>query len=238
MWPVLIIDDDASNVSTNSDNSQGYAPQSLVGKTIHIPEEGYDSNYYFTEDEAYYMVPLSSGRVDGISYTYVANTSTTATLTLARESGDVIHQISFSSATNADSNWTDLASEENGSATLQVHTENYWPSSLAGWTYKGLSMNDTLKFIDDSNAVFYDESDSNFSNRELSNITYTWEQIGPRIGKLTTSLGEETLLFFESNTSGFFRLGEKPEVMVEIAGSLISIITQLVKLSNLLSAVV
>ena len=65
-------------------------------------------------------------------------------------------------------------------------------------------MNDTLKFIDDSNAVFYDESDSNFSNRELSNITYTWEQIGPRIGKLTTSLGEETLLFFESNTSGFF----------------------------------
>ena len=65
-------------------------------------------------------------------------------------------------------------------------------------------MNDTLKFIDDSNAVFYDESDSNFSKRELSNITYTWEQIGPRIGKLTTSLGEETLLFFESNTSGFF----------------------------------
>ena len=183
---------------------EDYAPSSLVGKTIHIPEEGYDSNYYFTEDEAYYMVPLSSGRVDGISYTYVANTSTTATLTLARESGDVIHQISFSSATNADSNWTDLASEENGSATLQVHTENYWPSALAGWTYKGLSMNDTLKFIDDSNAVFYDESDSNFSNRELSNITYTWEQIGLKIGKLTTSLGEETLLFFESNTSGFF----------------------------------
>jgi len=204
LWPVLIIDDDASNVSTNSDNSQGYAPQSLVGKTIHIPEEGYDSNYYFTEDEAYYMVPLSSGRVDGISYSYVANTSTTATLTIGRESGDIIHQISFSSPTNADSNWSDLASEENGSATLQVHTENYWPSSLAGWTYKGLSMNDTLKFIDDSNAVFYDESDSNFSNRELSNITYTWEQIGPKIGKLTTSLGEETLLFFESNTSGFF----------------------------------
>ena len=183
-----------------------YAPSSLVGKTIHIPEEGYDSNYYFTEDEAYYMVPLSSGRVDGISYTYVANTSTTATLTLARESGDVIHQISFSSATNADSNWSDLAS--NGSATLQVHIENYWPSSLAGWSYQGTSMNDTYHFIDDSNAVFYDESDSNFSNRELSNITYTWEQIGPRIGKLTTSLGEETLLFFESNTSGFFDWGE------------------------------
>ena len=45
----------------------------------------------------------------GISYTYVANTSTTATLTLARnEPGDVIHQISFSSPTSADSNWTDV----------------------------------------------------------------------------------------------------------------------------------
>ena len=65
-------------------------------------------------------------------------------------------------------------------------------------------MNDTLKFIDDSNAVFYDESDSNFSNRELSNITYTWTKTGPGMGKLTTSLDEETLLFFESNTSGFF----------------------------------
>jgi len=65
-------------------------------------------------------------------------------------------------------------------------------------------MNDTFYFVDEDHAVFYDASDSNFSNRELSNITYTWEQIGPRIGKLTTSLDEETLLFFESNTSGFF----------------------------------
>ena len=184
---------------------EDYAPSSLVGKTIHIPEEGYDSNYYFTEDEAYYMVPLSSGRVDGISYTYVANTSTTATLTLARnEPGDVIHQISFSSPTNADSNWTDVENNVTDSISLEILTENYLPSSLAGWTYQGTSMNDTYHFIDDSNAVFYDESDSNFSNRELSNITYTWEQVGPRIGKLTTSLDEETLLFFDSNTSGFF----------------------------------
>ena len=182
-----------------------YAPSSLVGKTIHIPEEGYDSNYYFTEDEAYYMVPLSSGRVDGISYSYVANTSTTATLTLARnEPGDVIHQISFSSPTSADSNWTDVESNVTDSASLEILTENYLPSSLAGWTYKGSSMNDTFYFVDEGHAVFYDASDSNFSNRELSNITYTWEQVGPRIGKLTTSLSEETLLFFESNTSGFF----------------------------------
>ena len=186
-----------------------YAPSSLVGKTIHIPEEGYDANYFFMEDEVYYVVPDSNLGLVGISYTYVANTSTTATLTLARnEPGDVIHQISFSSATSADSNWTDVESNVTGSASLEILTENYWPSSLAGWDYNVSSMNDTLKFIDDSNAVFYDESDSNFSNRELSNVTYTWEQIGPRIGKLTTSLGEETLLFFESNTSGFFDWGE------------------------------
>jgi hypothetical protein len=181
-----------------------YTPSSLLGKTIYIPEEGFVANYSFTEDEAYYVIPLSLDQVEGISYSYVANTSTTATLSLARETGDVIHQISFSSPTNADSNWTDLESNETGSASLQILNENYWPSSLVGWTYKGSSMNDTLKFIDDSNAVFYDSSDSNFSNRELSNITYTWEQTGPRMGKLTTSLGEETLLFFESNTSGFF----------------------------------
>ena len=186
-----------------------YAPSSLVGKTIHIPEEGYDANYFFMEDEVYYVVPDSNLGLVGISYTYVANTSTTATLTLARnEPGDVIHQISFSSPTSADSNWTDVESNVTGSASLEILTENYWPSSLAGWDYNVSSMNDTLKFIDDSNAVFYDESDSNFSKRELSNVTYTWEQIGPRIGKLTTSLGEETLLFFESNTSGFFDWGE------------------------------
>jgi hypothetical protein len=182
-----------------------FAPSSLSGKTIYIPEEGFVANYSFLEDEAYYVIPGSSfNQVEGIPYSYVANTSTTATLTLARETGDVIHQISFSSPTNADSNWTDLESNETGSATLQILNENYWSSSLAGWSYQGTSMSDILYFVDEDHAVFYDASDSNFSNRELSNITYTWEQIGPRIGKLTTSLDEETLLFFESNTSGFF----------------------------------
>jgi hypothetical protein len=65
-------------------------------------------------------------------------------------------------------------------------------------------MDDTLQFIDSSNAVFYDSSDSNFSRRELSNITYNLEQLGPRIAKLSTSLDEETLLFFDSNTRGHF----------------------------------
>ena len=183
-----------------------YSPSSLLGKTIYIPEEGFEANYSFMEHEVYYVIPLSLNQVEGIPYSYVASSSTTATLTLARETGDVIHQISFSSPTNADSNWTDLKSNETGSATLQILNENYWPSSLAGWSYQGTTstMNDTYHFIDEDHAVFYDASDSNFSNRELSNITYTWEQIGPKIGKLKTSLDEETLLFFESNTSGFF----------------------------------
>ena len=185
--------------------STGYATTSLIGKTINIPEKGEEGNYSFLEDEAYYVIPeTTSNIVDGIPYSYVSNTSTTATLTLARGTGDVIHQISFSSPTTADSNWTDLDTNETGSATLQILTENYCPSSLAGWSYQGTSMSDTLYFVDEKHAVFYDASDSDFSNRELSNITYTWEQIGPRIGKLTTSLDEETLLFFESNTSGFF----------------------------------
>ena len=195
-----ILDEGTGTFAISQDPN--YAPSSLVGKTIYIPEEGFDANYSFTEDEAYYVIPLSLDQVEGISYSYVANTSTTATLTLAREDGDVTHQISFSSATTAVSNWADF--ETNGSATLQILTENYWPSSLAGWSYQGSSMNDTFYFVDEDHAVFYDASDSNFSNRELSNITYTWEQIGPSIGKLTTSLDEETLLFFESNTSGFF----------------------------------
>jgi hypothetical protein len=197
-----IVDEGTGTFAISQDPN--YAPSSLVGKTIYIPEEGFVANYSFTEDEAYYVIPLSLDQVEGIPYSYVASTSTTATLTLARETGDVIHQISFSSPTTADSNWTDLESNETDSAELKILTEDYWPSTLAGWSYQGTSMNDTFYFVDEGHAVFYDASDSNFSNRELSNITYTWEQIGPRIGKLTTSLDEETLLFFESNTSGFF----------------------------------
>jgi hypothetical protein len=197
-----IVDEGTGTFAISQDPN--YAPSSLVGKTIYIPEEGFVANYSFTEDEAYYVIPLSLDQVEGIPYSYVASTSTTATLTLARETGDVIHQISFSSPTTADSNWTDLESNETDSAELKILTEDYWPSTLAGWSYQGTSMNDTFYFVDEGHAVFYDASDSNFSNRELSNITYTWEQIGPRIGKLTTSLYEETLLFFESNTSGFF----------------------------------
>ena len=196
-----IVDQDSGTFSIS------YAPTSLVGQTLYISELGYEFDYYFTSKDAYYIDTTGgSNKLWSIPYTYEKNSSTEASLVLSRGSGDVQHLITFTSLVDASTEWSDSSanSPANGSATLTIKRETHAPDSLVGWDYNVSSMNDTLKFIDDSNAVFYDESDSNFSKRELSNVTYTWEQIGPRIGKLTTSLGEETLLFFESNTSGFF----------------------------------
>ena len=184
----------------DSNVTQDYTPSSLVGQTIFISEEGFESNYYFTASEAYYLVPLTTDSVDGISYSYIKSSQTTARLTLVRDSGVVEHLITFTSPVDASSEWSD--SEANGSANLEIKQGVHTPDSLVGWTYQGSS--ERLKFIDESNAVFYDLADSNFSNRELLNITYTWTKVGPMMGKITTSLDEETLLFFDSNTSGFF----------------------------------
>ena len=184
----------------DSNVTQDYTPSSLVGQTIFIAEEGFESNYYFTASEAYYLVPLTTDSVDGISYSYIKSSQTTARLTLVRDSGVVEHLITFTSPVDASSEWSD--SEANGSANLEIKQGVHTPDSLVGWTYQGSS--ERLKFIDESNAVFYDLADSNFSNRELLNITYTWTKVGPMMGKITTSLDEETLLFFDSNTSGFF----------------------------------
>ena len=184
----------------DSNVTQDYTPSSLVGQTIFISEEGFESNYYFTASEAYYLVPLTTDSVDGISYSYIKSSQTTARLTLVRDSGAVEHLITFTSPVDASSEWSD--SEANGSANLEIKQGVHTPDSLVGWTYQGSS--ERLKFIDESNAVFYDLADSNFSNRELLNITYTWTKVGPMMGKITTSLDEETLLFFDSNTSGFF----------------------------------
>lgn len=192
-----IVDQDSGTFSIS------FAPTSLVGQTLYISELGYNFDYYFTSKDAYYIDSAGgTNKLWAIPYTYEKNSSNEASLVLSRDSGDVQHLITFTSAVNASSQWSD--SSANGSATLTIKQETHAPDSLVGWTYKTSLMNDTLKFIDDSNAVFYDESDSNFSNRELSNITYTWTKTGPGMGKLTTSLDEETLLFFESNTSGFF----------------------------------
>ncbi|MDB3958453.1 hypothetical protein N9408_06045, partial [Opitutales bacterium] len=192
-----IVDQDSGTFSIS------YAPTSLVGQTLYISELAHEFYYYFTSKDAYYIDTTGgSNKLWSIPYTYEKNSSTEASLVLSRGSGEVQHLITFTSSVDASTEWSD--SSVNGSATLTIKRETHAPDSLVGWDYNVSSMNDTLKFIDDLNAVFYDESDSNFSKRELSNITYTWTKTGPAMGKLTTSLDEETLLFFESNTSGFF----------------------------------
>lgn len=192
-----IVDQDSGTFSIS------YAPTSLVGQTLYISELAYDFDYYFTSKDAYYVDSTGgSNKLWSIPYTYEKNSSTEALLVLSRVSGDVQHFITFTSAVDASSEWSD--SSANGSATLTIKQDIHAPDSLVGWTYKGSLINDTFKFIDESNAVFYDSADSNFSKHELSNITYTWNKVGPKMGKITTSLNEETWLFFESNTSGFF----------------------------------
>ena len=62
----------------------------------------------------------------------------------------------------------------------------------------------TYKFTGDSSGVFYHVDEGNYSNSELSNITYTWEKVGPGIGKLHTSLDEITWMFFEDNNTGLY----------------------------------
>jgi hypothetical protein len=200
----IIVDEGTGTFTINSTptHQSGHAPSSIVGKTLQI----LDDNYSFTADKVYIILNDPNTILGGFSYSYVSNSATSATLEISGNSNGVtvneIHQLTFTSPTSADSNFS--ATDGNGSLTLQILEENYVPNSLAGLTYKGSSMNDTLQFIDSSNAVFYDSSDSNFSRRELSNITYTLEQLGPRIAKLSTSLDEETLLFFNSDTSGHF----------------------------------
>ncbi|MBT7651301.1 MAG: hypothetical protein HN553_10025 [Opitutae bacterium] len=196
-------DDTFQNIADQDSGtfSISYAPTSLVGQTLYISELGYDFDYYFTSKDAYYIDSTGgSNKLWSIPYTYEKNSSTEASLVLSRDSGDVKHIITFTSAVTASSQWSD--SSENGSANLEIKQGVHTPDSLVGWTYQGSS--ERLKFLDQSNAEFYDLADSNFSKHELSNITYTWNKVGPKMGKLTTSLDEETLLFFDSNTTGYF----------------------------------
>jgi len=81
----------------------------------------------------------------------------------------------------------------------------YAPSSLVGKIYQG-TMNDVYQFIDETNAIFYNE-ESNFQNSEVSNITYTWSASG-NSGTLTTTLDETTTLSFTSEAEGTFQWQE------------------------------
>ena len=126
-----IVDQDSGTFSIS------YAPTSLVGQTLYISELGYEFDYYFTSKDAYYIDTAGgSNKLWSIPYTYEKNSSTEASLVLSRGSGDVQHLITFTSAVDASSQWSD--SSANGSATLTIKQEAQAPDSLVGWTYNDL----------------------------------------------------------------------------------------------------
>lgn len=180
-----------------------YAPISLLGQKLRINEVGYTTyDYFFTSENAYFWdTTLATPKLRGIPYTYEKNSSAEASLFLNQDFGIVTHQITFASLLEANSTWEDNTSSGIGS--IQVFPDEYAPDSLLGWKLEA-GTNASYKFTTPTDAIFYYMDDTNDSNSELSHITYTWEMIGPSIGKLITSLDEVTWLFFDSSTSGYF----------------------------------
>jgi hypothetical protein len=183
-----------------------YAPTSLIGQKLRIDEleEDYPIyEYFFTSEDAYFWdthrgFPL----LIAIPYTYEKNSYTEAFLSLEKDFGMIVsHQIAFASFLEASSTWEE--NNSSGLGSILVLSDEYVPDSLVGRKLE-VGTNTTYQFTTPTDAIFYYLDDTNDSNSELSHITYTWEKIGPSIGKLYTNLGEETLLFFESSTSGYF----------------------------------
>ena len=180
-----------------------YAPNSLLGQKLRINEVGYTTyDYFFTSEDAYFWdTTLGTPKLRGIPYTYEKNSSAEASLFLNQDFGIVTHQITFASFLEASSTWEDNVSS--GIASIQVLPDEYAPDSLVGWKLEA-GTNGTYQFTTSTDAIFYYMDDTNYSNSELSNITYTWEIFGPGMGKLTTDLDEVTWLFFETETEGYF----------------------------------
>ena len=190
-----------------------YAPASLVGYTLTFDENETSpgsSSYgkslkYFMEDMVF---GLEEGQLEGVTYSYhVAESipSTQAVIVFQHgENSTTTFEVTFSSHTQASGTWTeqDGTDQITGTIALEVATVDIAPTSLAGLTYLN-EMNDFLSFFENDLGTFYSENESNFSNSEVSNITYSWEKLGPNIGVLTTSLDETTYLFFESPPEGF-----------------------------------
>ena len=179
-----------------------YAPNSLLGQKLRINEVGYTTyDYFFTSEDAYFWdTTLGTPKLKGIPYTYEKNSSAEASLFLNQDFGIVAHQITFASFLEASSTWEDNVS---GIGSIQVLPDEYAPDSLVGWKLEA-GTNGTYQFTTSTDAIFYYMDDTNYSNSELSNITYTWEIVGPGMGKLTTDLDEVTWLFFETETTGYF----------------------------------
>ena len=192
-----------------------YAPESLDGLTVKIHDletspgsEDYgEDTKYFVSQQVY---SWEENQLESTTFSYVKNSASSATLTIHHDGGatKTIHDLTFSSENSATGTWTEAEETVTyaGTTTFTIIYEEYAPDYLNGWKLDAGAS--TYKLTGDSTGVFYHVDEGNYSNSELSNITYTWEKSGTGIGKLYTSLDEITWLFFEDNTTGRYHWQE------------------------------
>lgn len=192
-----------------STSSQSYAPESLDGLSVKIhdletsPGSGDygEDTKYFTAQKVY---SWEENQFENTTFSYVKNSANSATLTIHHDdrATNTIYYLMFSSENSATGTWSEVEDTVtySGTTTFTIIDEEYVPDYLNGWKLD--AGESTYKFTGDSTGVFYHVDEGNYSNSELSNITYTWEKAGPGVAKLYTSLDEITWLFFEDNTTG------------------------------------
>ena len=188
-----------------------YAPESLDGLSIRIHDlemspgsEDYgEESKYFISQQVY---SWEENKLESTTFSYVKNSASSANLTIHHDDGatQTNYDLTFSSENTATGTWTEDEGvvTYSGTTTFTIIDEEYAPDSLIGWKLDAGAS--TYKFTGDSSGVFYHVDEGNYSNSELSNITYTWEKVGPGIGKLHTSLDEITWMFFEDNNTGLY----------------------------------
>jgi hypothetical protein len=195
-----------------------YAPESLDGLTVKIHDletspgsEDYgEDTKYFVSQQVY---SWEENQFESTTFSYVKNSASSATLTIHHDDGatQTNYDLTFSSENSATGTWTEAEGivTYSGTTTFTIIDEGYAPDYLNGWKLDAGAS--TYKFSVDSTGVFYHVDEGNYSNSELSNIEYTWEKVGPGIGKLYTSLDEITWLFFDDNTTGRYHWQEQEQ---------------------------
>jgi len=191
--------------------ADNYAPESFDGLSVRIHDlemspgsEDYgEESKYFVSQQVY---SWEENKLESTTFSYVKNSASSATLTIHHDDGatQTNYDLTFSSENTATGTWTEDEGDVtySGTTTFTIIEGQYAPDSLVGWKLDAGAS--TYKFSVDSSGVFYHVDEGNYSNSELSNITYTWEKVGPGIGKLHTSLDEITWMFFEDNTTGLY----------------------------------
>jgi hypothetical protein len=195
--------------------TQGYAPDSIAGKAIVYTEGSESETATFSSDGkvygdkdgewTYYTYEKLSTNVGKVIYTFENEQNPMPEeeiLTFTSENAGTFEWSEYSDA--AMSTKTD-----NGTGTFTFSYNDFAPEYLNGWKLDAGAS--TYKFTGDSTGVFYHVDEGNYSNSELSNITYIWEKIGPGIGKLYTSLDEITWMYFDDNTTGRYHWQEQEQ---------------------------